>query len=250
MFLYSALTLRQDRQETVGTPFDVALSDGNNPPAHSTQSFGTHAITSDIPLNLRPPIRLVGLRCLRLVAHVPVPEAAMHEHGQPAALKNQIWVSGKALFMQAIPVSFSVYRSSYPHLWHSVLASNGSHIPASRRGWLNTRAHVFDCAVAPYPGQATTHPRIGKSAPATSLLDLPPNPATISARHPRPIEGRGGANLAACYLLLSKGGDGMPRASPSRADKKSGRGGKRSGASRSRRAMQLSTCQMSTIMTI
>lgn len=68
---------------------------------------------------------------------MPMPEAAIHKYDSPAPGKNQIGLTGQILYMEPIPQSESMQRSSNQQFRLCISAFYGSHVPAAGHRIMN-----------------------------------------------------------------------------------------------------------------
>ena len=99
-----------------------ALPHNDNAPSERFKESIILQIPFSVVLNLRQPEFLIGFRKYKLRASfVPVPKAAVHEYAGAVFGKNDIWFSGKAFDVEAVPVSEPEQFLSQPDFRFGVL---------------------------------------------------------------------------------------------------------------------------------
>lgn len=121
-----------DHQRNVGQGLsrmlEPALPDHQNPPPQGVKLHVSPVISPDVATELLLPERLPRLRRGRVVATgMAVPEATMHENGQPVPRKHQVRGAGQVLAMKAEAVPEGVEVLSKSHLGLRITALDASH---------------------------------------------------------------------------------------------------------------------------
>lgn len=110
-------------------------------PALRFEGFDILSVPRFVPLQLRPPITLIGFRNMGGLAIMRVPEAAVNENHLPARSEHQVRLSGKVFPMKPEPVSQPVRETPHLQFGLHILAPNRAHVCTTvhQRGTLPER---------------------------------------------------------------------------------------------------------------
>jgi hypothetical protein len=115
------------RAREIRVRLQLTLPDDFDPPSKRPQIFDLASVPAPVRLKLRNPVFRPGCRRSSGPTVVAVPEAAVHEHGEPSPGENEIGAARQRPNVQPISPARRMNRPTQPKLWASVLLANGAH---------------------------------------------------------------------------------------------------------------------------
>jgi hypothetical protein len=114
--------------------FSFALPDNDHAPAQFSEGSHVHPVAGGVAFKFghpEPPV--VGWGGAISATPVPMPEAAMHKHGQAVPGQNNIRAPGQFPAVQPESVAQAVKRRPDNPLRHRILPPDAAHIPTAPR---------------------------------------------------------------------------------------------------------------------
>jgi len=133
-------SLLKINKERFDAALQLTLPDDRHIPSQPLQGFPIAFIARDVALDFTRPIFAVGLGHARPFAAMPVPEAAMYEHGEPVSREDKIRFAWEVGMVQAKTKSRPMDGPANLHFRCAARGLNPGHDRASLR-WTEGITH-------------------------------------------------------------------------------------------------------------